>query len=70
MDGLELASKVSTKHPYELGDKNSKKRLAVIDLGIKKNILDNLSKMILSDEVDSKSELIIDYFGNELIIRN
>ncbi|GIS01288.1 MAG: hypothetical protein CM15mP102_21080 [Flavobacteriales bacterium] len=25
MDGLELASKVSTKHPYELGDKNSKK---------------------------------------------
>ena len=37
---------------------------------IQKNILDNLSKMILSDEVDSKSELIIDYFGNELIIRN
>ena len=37
---------------------------------IQKNVLDNLSKMILSDEVDSKSELIIDYFGNELIIRN
>ena len=37
---------------------------------VQKNILDNLSKMILSGEVDSKSELIVDYFGNEIIIRN
>ena len=36
MNGLELASKVSTKEPYEIGNKQSKKRLAVIDLGIKK----------------------------------
>ena len=44
MDGLELASKVSTKQSYEYGDSNSKTRLAVIDLGIKKNILDNFTK--------------------------
>ena len=44
MDGLELASKVSTKKPYEYGDNNSKTKLAVIDLGIKKNILDNFSR--------------------------
>ena len=44
MDGLELASKVSTKNPYEIGDSNSQARLAVIDLGIKKNILENFSK--------------------------
>jgi carbamoyl-phosphate synthase small subunit len=44
MDGLELASKVSTKTPYEYGDNKSKIRLAVIDLGIKKNILDNFSR--------------------------
>mgnify|MGYP000412427616 CR=1 FL=1 len=44
MDGLELASKVSTKNSYEYGDSNSKIRLAVIDLGIKKNILDNFSR--------------------------
>ena len=44
MDGLELASKVSTKEAYEYGDRNSKKRLAVIDLGVKKNILDNFIK--------------------------
>ena len=44
MNGLELASKVSTKKPYEYGDSNSKVRLAVIDLGIKKNILENFSR--------------------------
>ncbi len=44
MDGLELASKVSTKEAYEYGDSNSDKRLAVIDLGIKKNILKNFSR--------------------------
>ncbi len=44
MNGLELASKVSTKEPYEIGNKRSNKRLAVVDLGIKKNILDNFVK--------------------------
>ena len=39
MDGLELASKVSTKKSYEIGDSNSQARLAVIDLGIKKIFL-------------------------------
>ncbi|MCL4114294.1 UNVERIFIED_CONTAM: hypothetical protein GTU68_002923 [Idotea baltica] len=37
--GLELASEVSTKEPYELGDKNSPFRVAVLDYGTKKNIL-------------------------------
>ncbi|MGB3006479.1 MAG: glutamine-hydrolyzing carbamoyl-phosphate synthase small subunit [Chitinophagaceae bacterium] len=39
MDGLELASKVSTIEPYELGDKNSAIRIAVMDYGVKRNIL-------------------------------
>jgi carbamoyl-phosphate synthase small subunit len=39
MEGLELASQVSTKMPYELGDKNSGMRIAVMDFGVKKNIL-------------------------------
>lgn len=42
MDGLELASMVSTKTEYTLGDKNSKLRIAVMDYGIKKNILNCL----------------------------
>jgi carbamoyl-phosphate synthase small subunit len=41
MDGLELSSEVSTKEPYFYGDENSKHRVAVLDLGVKKNILRN-----------------------------
>ena len=39
MSGLELASKVSTKEPYFFGDENSTYKVAVLDLGIKNNIL-------------------------------
>ncbi|MEO6917177.1 MAG: glutamine-hydrolyzing carbamoyl-phosphate synthase small subunit [Chitinophagaceae bacterium] len=39
MDGLELASEVSTPETYEVGDPASGVRIAVIDYGIKKNIL-------------------------------
>lgn len=38
MDGLELASIVSTKVPYELGDPHSPIRIAVLDFGTKRNI--------------------------------
>lgn len=39
MDGLELASHVSTKETYELGDNGSPIRIAVMDYGVKRNIL-------------------------------
>lgn len=39
MDGLELASKVSTTEAYELGDPNAEIRIAVMDYGVKRNIL-------------------------------
>jgi carbamoyl-phosphate synthase small subunit len=39
MDGLELASVVSTKVAYELGDPNSPIKIAVLDYGTKRNIL-------------------------------
>ncbi|HKJ07089.1 MAG TPA: carbamoyl-phosphate synthase domain-containing protein, partial [Flavobacteriaceae bacterium] len=42
MNGLELASKVSTKEPYFVGNKNAKYKIAALDIGIKKNILRNL----------------------------
>lgn len=44
MEGLELASKVSTQTAYEYGDKNAKYRLAVIDFGVKENILRSFAK--------------------------
>ncbi|MGC4102739.1 glutamine-hydrolyzing carbamoyl-phosphate synthase small subunit [Ferruginibacter sp.] len=42
MDGLELASVVSTTEPYTLGNEKSAVRIAVLDFGIKKNILNCL----------------------------
>ena len=44
MEGLELASKVSTKTPYFVGDENSSIKISALDIGIKKNILRNLVK--------------------------
>jgi len=43
MDGLELASTVSTAKAYFVGDPGSKWRIAVLDLGVKKSILTNFS---------------------------
>ena len=44
MKGMELASKVSTKQPYYFGEKNATFKIAALDIGIKKNILRNLSQ--------------------------
>ncbi len=44
MKGLELASKVSTKEPYFVGESTAKYKISALDLGIKKNILRNLAK--------------------------
>jgi carbamoyl-phosphate synthase small subunit len=39
MDGLELSSKVATAEPYFFGSPDAEHRIAVLDLGVKKNIL-------------------------------
>lgn len=39
MAGLELSSSVTTKAPYFYGDENSELKVAVLDLGVKTNIL-------------------------------
>lgn len=43
MNGLELASRVSTKEPYEAGNPHAHFRVAALDFGIKQNILDCLT---------------------------
>ncbi len=40
MDGLELSSIISTKEPYHAGDPSSKMRIAVMDFGVKRHILE------------------------------
>ncbi len=44
MEGLELSSIVSTKEPYFVGEPNAKWKVAAIDFGIKKSILNNLAE--------------------------
>ena len=44
MQGLELASKVSTKEPYYFGEETAPYRIAALDIGIKKNILRSLAE--------------------------
>ncbi|MGB0805972.1 MAG: glutamine-hydrolyzing carbamoyl-phosphate synthase small subunit [Salibacteraceae bacterium] len=39
MDGLELASKVSCKEPFFFGNENAELKVAVMDFGVKTNIL-------------------------------
>ncbi len=44
MDGLELSSEVSTKEAYTLGSPHSPVRVAVLDYGVKRNILSCLTE--------------------------
>ena len=44
MDGLELASKVSTEKPYFFGNKTATYKVAALDVGIKSSILKNLAE--------------------------
>lgn len=44
MDGLELASAVSTKETYTFGDPHAKYKIAVMDFGIKQNILNSFAE--------------------------
>lgn len=39
MEGLELSSKVSTKEPFYVGDESSPFKVALLDFGVKKNIV-------------------------------
>jgi carbamoyl-phosphate synthase small subunit len=44
MDGLELASQVSTKEQYSLEAPEKTYKIAILDLGVKKNILNNFTQ--------------------------
>lgn len=44
MEGLELSTKVTTDSVYEIGNPDSTYKLAVLDLGVKRNILRNFEQ--------------------------
>lgn len=43
MDGLELSSQICSQIPYFLGEESALHRVAVLDLGVKRSILSNLT---------------------------
>jgi carbamoyl-phosphate synthase small subunit len=43
MEGLELSSNVTTESPYFMGEEDAEFKVAVLDLGVKTNILRNLA---------------------------
>ena len=46
MEGLELSSTVSTTEAYTFGNENAAYKVAVLDLGVKRNILRCLSEVV------------------------
>jgi len=73
MDGLELASKVSTKEIYHFGKESAKYKISALDLGIKKNILRNLEKRDCYIKVfpyDSTFEEMNDWAPHAFFISN
>ncbi|MDG2371594.1 MAG: glutamine-hydrolyzing carbamoyl-phosphate synthase small subunit [Flavobacteriaceae bacterium] len=73
MDGMELASKVSTKKTYFIGDPKAKYKVSALDLGVKKNILNHLVKRDVYVKVfpyDSSFEMLSEWNPNGYFISN
>lgn len=73
MQGLELASKVSTQKPYFVGNEQATYKVAALDIGIKKNILRNFIKRDVYVKVfpyNSKFEELESFNPNGYFISN
>jgi carbamoyl-phosphate synthase small subunit len=73
MEGLELSSKVCTKEPYFFGDENAELKVAVLDIGVKKNILRCLSErgcFLKVFPMDASFEDIMDWNPSGFMISN
>jgi carbamoyl-phosphate synthase small subunit len=73
MEGLELSSKVSTTKAYELSDAKAKYKVAVLDFGVKKNILRCLTERGCALKVfpmKSTVKDILDYNPDGIMLSN
>lgn len=73
MDGLELSSKVSTKEAYLKGDANAPLKVAVIDYGVKLNILRCLEERGCQLKVfpfDTSAEEILQWSPDGIMLSN
>lgn len=73
MDGLELSSKVATKEAYFFGNENAAHKVAVVDLGVKKNILRCLAERNCYLKVfpmDTPAKEILDWKPDGIMLSN
>lgn len=73
MEGLELSSKVSTKEPYFFGEADSDHKIAVLDLGVKRNILRHFARRGAYMKVfpmDTQYDEIMNWGPDALFIAN
>ena len=73
MEGLELSSSVTTKEPYFFGDPQSQIKVAVLDLGVKRNILKCLSERgcyLKVFPMNTKYEEMTDWNPNGFFLSN
>jgi len=73
MEGLELASIVTTKEPYDFGEDKSGHKIAVIDYGTKRNILRSFADRGMHGRVfpaDVKFETLKDYNADAFFLSN
>jgi carbamoyl-phosphate synthase small subunit len=73
MDGLELSSKVCTRDAYYVGDETSSHKVAVIDFGVKKNIIRCLTERGVYVKVypmDATLEDIINWEPDGILLSN
>jgi carbamoyl-phosphate synthase small subunit len=73
MDGLELSSKVTCKQPYFFGNPDSRYKVAVLDLGVKKNSLRGLNERDCYVKVfpsNSDFDTIMSWKPNGILVSN
>ncbi len=73
MKGMELASKVSTKEPFSVGDENAEIKIALLDFGVKQNIIRSLVKRGCSVRVfpyDTDYKEILDFRPSGIMLSN
>lgn len=73
MEGLELSSKVATKEAYFVGDESTAHKVAVLDLGVKKNILRCLTDRgcyLKVFPMDASIEEIMDWKPDGIMLSN
>lgn len=73
MEGLELSSRVSTKEMYSIEAPNAKHKVAVLDYGVKKNILRCLNERGISTDVypyDAKASDILSKGYDGIMLSN